>query len=336
MSILYVTSRWAGSGKTALCTALAHELALRGKRVVAMKPLSGADESTDEADNATYDSLLSQAAMTESFRLSGRGLTADVQERVTGLCSSVAEAHDLVLVEGTSELTESGSARLIEALDARVLAVEAYHPGLDASALSDLGRRYGDRLVGVVVNGLTRYQTTRANAELLAATDSEGPPLFGMVPEDRKLLGVSVARLVEHLDGRYVGSEELDGTLVEHFLVGGMGLDSGEVYFGTRDSKAVIVRGDRPDVQMSALTTPTLCLVLTDGIEPIEYVRNEAELEEVPIAVVASDTMTTMSALNDLSTRARFDHPAKLQRFAELVDEHLDTDALYRDLGLVA
>ena len=66
--------------------------------------------------------------------------------------------------------------------------------------------------------------------------------------------------------------------------MGGWGLDAGELYFGLRESKAVIVRGDRPDMQMAALTTPTTCMLLTQGIEPIEYVRNEAELEEVPIS----------------------------------------------------
>ena len=115
-----------------------------------------------------------------------------------------------------------------------------------------------------------------------------------------------------------------------------MGLDSGEVYFGTRDSKAVIVRGDRPDVQMSALTTSTLCLVLTGGIEPIEYVLYEAELEEVPVAVVPAETLDAMAALDGLSARARFDHPAKLERLSELVGGHVDVDALYGTLGVAA
>jgi hypothetical protein len=256
-------------------------------------------------------------------------------EQVTGTCRKAAEGLDLLLVEGTSELSESGSTRLIDALDAQVLAVEPFDPAMDGSDLADVGRRYGERLVGILINGLTRYQSTRASAELATAPES-APAVFGIVPEDRRLLGVSVGQLVEHLDGRYVVGDDRGETLVEHFLVGGMGLDSGEVYFGTRDSKAVIVRGDRPDVQMSALTTPTACLVLTDDIEPIEYVLYEAELEEVPIAVVGSDTMDTMAALNDVSSRARFDHPAKLQRLSELMGEHVDTDALYGAVGVAA
>ena len=310
MAILYVTSRQSGSGKTAMCAVLADGLARRGRRAAAIKPLSGQGDSSGDADNAAYASLLSQAAPATSFALPGGEPDADVIERAAAACRIAAEGRDLLLVEATAELSDGGAQRLIESLDARVLAVERYDPGLTGADLDGLRRQYGGRLAGVVVNGLTRYQATRANAELAGGSGS--PVLLGVVPEDRRLLGVTVERLVEHLDGRYVVDEGKKDALVEHLLVGGMGLDSGELYFGTRDSKAVIVRGDRPDVQMSALTTPTLCLLLTGGIDPIEYVLYEAELEEVPVAVVPAETLDAMAALNDLSARARFDHPAKL------------------------
>ena len=48
----------------------------------------------------------------------------------------------------------------------------------------------------------------------------------------------------------------------------------------------MIVRGDRPDVQMSALGTDMECFILTNGLEPIEYVKYEADEEEVSIVIV--------------------------------------------------
>ena len=335
MAILYVTSRQAGSGKTAICAVLARDLARRGKRAAAIKPLSGEDDSPGAADNADYASLLSQATLAESFALPAGEPDAGVLERAAEACRGAAEGQDLLLVEGSAELSDSAAARLIESLDARVLAVERYDPGLSGTDLDGLRSRHGERLAGVVVNGLTRYQASRADAEL-ASSGSASSTLFGIVPEDRRLLGVTVDRLVEHLDGRFVVAEGRRDALVEHVLVGGMGLDSGELYFGTRDSKVVIVRGDRPDVQMSALTTPTLCLVLTGGIDPIEYVLYEAELEEVPVAVVPAETLDAMSALDGLSARARFDHTAKLERLSELVTGRVDVDAVYGAVGLAA
>ena len=117
-------------------------------------------------------------------------------------------------------------------------------------------------------------------------------------------------------------------------MVGGLGLDSGESYFSLRENKAVIIRGDRPDVQMAALATTTSCMVATNDVEPIEYVVNEAELDEVPIILVRDDTLTTMDSLNSLQQGVRFNHPPKLERFASLMTEHVNLDAIYGALDI--
>ena len=117
-------------------------------------------------------------------------------------------------------------------------------------------------------------------------------------------------------------------------MVGGMGMDPGELYFGTKNNKAVIVRGDRPDVQLSALNTSTSCLVLTNGIEPIEYVKYEAELEKTPVMVVETNTLQTMDILNTLMDNTKFDHISKLLEFSQLLDSHLDLPNLYRNIGI--
>ena len=97
------------------------------------------------------------------------------------------------------------------------------------------------------------------------------------------------------------------------------------------------MRGDRPDVQMSALTTSTQCLVLTGGIDPIEYVLYEAELEEVPIAVVPSETLDAMAALDDLF-RPRTVRPPGEARTPHRAGARaeVDVDALYGQLGVAA
>jgi BioD-like phosphotransacetylase family protein len=150
------------------------------------------------------------------------------------------------------------------------------------------------------------------------------------------LLAVTVGDVVSHLDGRFVAGKDFTDGLVEHFMVGGLGRDPGDLYFRTRENKAVIIRGDRPDIQMSALTTPTKCILLTKGIKPIEYVKYEAEREEVPLVVVEPDTLTTMDLLNTLQDGAQFDHPAKVERLGQLLTEHLDLPAVYAGLGLAA
>ena len=204
------------------------------------------------------------------------------------------------------------------------------------SRLERFRRLFGERLHGFIINGARRYQGNDLTTKLLPSMSSQGLVSLGVVPEDRILLSVTVGQLAAHLGGDLAIGEQFTDRLVENCMVGGLGLDEGTLYFGLKDNKAVIVRGDRPDIQMAALQTPTACMVLTKGIRPIEYVQYEAELEEVPIVVVQSDTLTTMDLLNSVQDKARFDHAAKLERYKELITEHVDIEALYAGLGIAA
>ena len=335
MTVLYVVSDREGAGKTALCATLARVLERRGGKAAVFKPIAAAESDSDsDPDATTYRTLLGQSSDGWPIDLPDEGLTAELQDGIKATFDRVSGAADHVLVEGSCRLSEEGASRLADVLDAKALVVSRYRSDLAASDFEAWREALGDRLLGFVINGLTRYKATDARAGLLPSLESEGLVCFGMIPEDRRLLGVTVDQLAEHLNGRFVADEGDRGALVEHLMVGGMGMDPGELYFGLRESKAVIARGDRPDVQMPALETPTACMVLTKGIEPIEYVKYEAEQEEVPVMVVPTDTLATMDAVNTLIDGARFDHPLKLSRFEELVEQHVDLARLFEALGV--
>jgi BioD-like phosphotransacetylase family protein len=153
--------------------------------------------------------------------------------------------------------------------------------------------------------------------------------LIGMIPEDRALLSVTVDQIRTRLDGRYAVDEGDVNNPVEHFQVGCMSLDPGELRFGLYDNNAVVVRGDRPDIQMSALNASVSCLVLTGGVDPIEYISYEAREEETPVMVVESDTLTTMSLLNDVTSSARMDTTDKVARFSDLLEAHADLERVW-------
>lgn len=335
MTVLYVASDEEGAGKTALCATLAEKIRQRGVKAAVFKPLAGAGlDSGSDPDVQVYHKLLGQRAEGWPLKLSGRGLTRALLEGISTAFKVVSEGADAVLVEGSCDLSAKQSQRVADALDAKVVVVARYGHDLSASQLKGWREALGNRLVGFVINGLTRYMGNNARVELLPSMEAEGLVCLGLVPEDRRMLGVSVRQVAEHLEGRFFACEERSEALVEHVMVGGLGMDPGEVHFSVYGNKAVIVRGDRPDVQMAALKTPTSCMVLTRGIEPIEYVKYEAEQEEVSLMVVETDTLTTMEALSGLVDRARFDHPLKLDRYGELLEQHVDIGALLGGLGV--
>ena len=266
--------------------------------------------------------------------LAERGKKAEVIKPLPTPMDGVVGDADILIAEGDSSLSHEDAGKLIDELDAVVLAVIGYRRDLSTNDLAVWRERHGDRLVGFVINGLTRYLGTEIREGLLSEARSQGLPVLGVVPEDRRLLGVTVAQLSHHLSGSFLVDGEGVSGLVEHFMVGCMGMDPGETHFGLQENEAAIIRGDRPDIQMAALATSPTCLVLTKGIEPIEYVMNEAQLEGVPVMSVATDTLTTMDAVADVIGDAQFDHPLKLARYRDLIEENVDLTTLFGRLGL--
>ena len=320
MNALYVISDEAGAGKTALAVSLASLVRREGWSAVVVNPFVGKRD--------VYVELLDQSGDT-----SPPPSISDSAE-VAEWCRQAGSGSDDLIVDGSSEVDVATAGQLVEALDASVLGVTRHVHGKDADGLSPWASTFGERLIGVVVNGRTQYQGTEVETEFIPALDALGIRSLGVVPEDRRLLSSTINQIVEHLNGRYLQGEEHGNRIIEDFLVGGMGLDRGTLYFGIRENKAVIVRGDRPDVQMAALHTPTSCLILTNGTEPVEYIVHEAELEEAPIVVVDTSTLDTMAALNGLQDGAGFDHADKVERFGALLRENVDLGAVFETLGV--
>ena len=332
MSILYVVSDRPGAGKTTVCMALAKLLRAQSKSVAAIKPVAYGE---NDADAALYAQLL--GARASGLPVADAGALDEIGSVVDGL----HEDNDIVIVEASNSQTATQSQSVADAIDARVLVVAGYDASLSHGVALATGAPYGGRVIGYIVNGVTRYMGTDARASLApqiaAQASARGARVLGLIPEDRRLLGVSVRQIAEHLGGEFLDEDAEymeDDPLVEYLMVGGMSLDPGEYYYGIHDNRAAIVRGDRPDLQMSALGAPgsTACLVATGGIVPIEYVRYEAEQEETPIILVQTDTLDTMARLDTLLDGSRFNHPDKLSRSVELLEEHVDIDALLKAL----
>ena len=263
-----------------------------------------------------------------------QGATLD---RALETSRQVGSGADVTIVEGLSGLRDAvgaNSQALAERLDAQVIAVLGYASGAVADEAQRAKGLFGDRLAGVIINGVTRYKMREVESNLAPRLEADGIKVLASIPEDRRLLGMSVEQLAQHLDGRFLSWEEKKDNFVEHFLIGGLVLDWGVLYFDRFENKAVIVRGDKPDIQMAALGTPTSCIVLTAGQPPIQYVQYEAGQEEVPLIQVDTDTLETAEALESLQEKAIFDHPMKQGQFMELMSRHGSWDAVYQSLGI--
>ncbi len=341
MGVLYVTSLHNGEGKTAFCAGLAHLLRQQGYHPALFKPvrITGSAEHGEPDADVAFFARLQGASPPEGWPIAVEAqeaqerLRPQTRERVMAASNQLAGQATEIIAEGPSLATADGGAvavasELAEVLDARVVLLVRYTPKLKAQEILDAAMTLEHRLLGVVVNGVPRYQSHHAQTSLVAQLREQGVSVLAVLPEERCLLGVTVGQLAQHLEGEFLLWEEKRDQLVDHLLIGGLVLDWGVHYFDQSDTKAVIVRGDRPDIQMAVLSTPTQCLVLTGGHRPIQYVEYEAREEEVPVVLVQDDTLTTAKALETLFDGATVHHPAKVECFAHLLMGAMDVGAV--------
>ena len=326
MPVLYIASDRPRSGKTALAAALVSRMREAGRKVAYFKPLSSS-AGADPDVRFLSSSVLPQAGPAAApLPLSGQG--DEDMDRIASAVRELARSTDLTIVEGPSLSMTPGdgdpAVRLAQALDAGVLLVVRYEKELRGDRVVDLCEPFGQRLAGVLVNLVTRYKEREALQEIAPAVRARGIEFLGAIPEDRTMLSVTVGQIAAHLGGRWVLGREGGCDLVENLLIGGNIMDSGDTYFGRKESKAVIVRGDRPDIQMAALSRPATCLILTGGHEPIQYVYHEAGQREVPLLVVDQDTLSAAQALDTLLERSTCHHARKVERFRDLLDQRAD------------
>ena len=335
MSVLYIAGTERGAGVTALATATARHLAAQGRAVSLVKPLRVVDEGAapgPDPDVEFYPTAIpgidaphgGTLEATASQVTQDAGLVRRAAETVAGLDGD----GRTVIVEGPSLDGDAAdaSAALAGALDAWVIVAGRYQPSMTGLDVRRACERFGESLAGVMLNRVYRHRAHDASARLGPAIEAEGVRVLGAIPEDRRMLAPTVRDLAEHLDGEFLLFPERGDALVEYVMTGGWFLDQGVHVFSRRENKAVVVRGDRPDLQMAALETSTVCLVLTGGMNPIQYVTYHAEQEETPLIMVPHSTLETLQRLHTVEQRVSVRHAEKVARYAALMADHCRMD----------
>ncbi len=324
MSVVYVAGEAPGAGATAVAAGLAEAWRSAGKRVSLAKPLAepGDPDCAFFAELGGSDSAAPAMDGDDSLRA----------PQAARIVRELAESADVVIIEGPP-LESAAAPALADSCDAQVVGVARYGRPLGAGSVGAWRAAFGDRLAGLLVNKRTRYAEHDARERLLPEIAGAGVAAFGALPEDRLLLAPTVQQVVDCIGGVYFTAPDGSSALIENILIGGLIAEWGGNYFGRLPNQAVIVRGGRIDIQMSALNFPLNALALTGCDAPSQYVRQRADELDAPLIVVKQDTHETAAALERLNGKADARHPEKARRAAELLAAHADLTALSAAVG---
>jgi BioD-like phosphotransacetylase family protein len=354
MVTLYIASTESATGKTALCVGLGKRLQRDGYSVGYMKPVSfvarrlegqvvdedaqfvkkelGLQEPVSDLVPIPLDPLAVESIMKKQKRV-------DYPKRLREAYTRVSEGKDVMLLEGVHRLSAGSLVGLpanhvCQLLDAKSLTVLKYAGLLTLDPVLFYRQVLGDPMIGVVLNSVSHRQMESAQEIAAPYLQKEGIVVFGILPEEKFLMSVSVGQLAETLEGETVCCVDRAEELVENLMVGAMSADIALRYFRRTPNKAVITGGDRSDVQLAALQTSTKCLILTGNLYPQDMILGVAQESNVPIIVSKHDTLTTVQIVEEFFGRSRFQQEKKIRRFEELLEEHFDFTNLYVTLGL--
>ena len=333
MVTLYVISS-ERAGKTAICAGVGKHLLRNGKKVGFFKPII-ADTKSVPIEGTDSDAVFMKHifALDESVESlcpvisDGGDLTGKIKEAF----AKVSTGKDVVIVEGISE-QDQASYGIVEALGAKVIVVEGYSK--DLSKVKNCYKDFGDHLLGVILNKVPGSQLERVHNELSTQFGKAGVKLLGVLPEDRALFTLTVGELAEHIQGEILNPAEKSVELVENFMLGAMCVDHGPEYFGRKANKAVVVRSERPDMQLAALETSVRCLVLSGNTAPLPAALYGAEDKGIPIILAKGNTIDVVASIEDALGKTRFNQETKLPNLTEIMEQHFNFQALYQGLGL--
>jgi len=326
MSVLAIISDSNGSGKTATASALKLQLEKAGAGLNLIKLSSTSETSTVEDE--IYSSLQTKYKGPTSIEINSEEINKTDIENLKSIVKEAAAQNNALAIEITSSLSDDIMQTIINELDANVLIVSTHTSDMPNLSLRKLTTTYNDKIIGIIINKQLRYRKTELEETVLPQLKQHGVACLGMIPEDKSLMAISLLDVAKHLEAKLVTDTEPEDKLIDYFLVGGMGLDPGKSYFATRNRKAAVIRGDRPDLQMASLETEPECLILTNGIEPIEYVKYEAEEKDIPVYVVEKSTQEIMADLNDIQSTVNFNHTQKIGFFADSFSKYVNIEPI--------
>lgn len=353
-NVLLIGSIEPYSGKSAITVGLATTLQQQGFSIAYGKPLgscSQADCSTEEADPDLHFIRqilnLSAAELPPTvLQLSGKTFLHRLQNPqaqsvyLTPLQEYVAQSKaDLILLEGPGNLSEGHIFRLslpdlAKQLDAPVLLIARYHSILILDAILAAQQVLQGYLAGVLINDVASDYVSMVQKEVTPFLEANGIPVLGALPSHRILRSISVSELVQHLKAEVLCCSDRLDLLVEDFTVGAMNVNAALKYFRQSEHKAVITGGDRTDIQMAALETSTLCLILTGQLPLDLRIRGRAEELGVPILSVNLDTFATIKQIEQIFGQVRLHEAIKVRCIQDLISGNFDFARLYAHLDL--
>ncbi len=353
MLALYIGSTSGYSGKNMVAMSMGKKFQKQGYQVGYMKPVGVlpkekngimGDEDAffvqevlglSEDPSLVTPVLVDQDFKVKAFKGQCGNLLPVIDENYKKLCKD----KDIMIVSGSGSMYSGkycglDGVGIARALDLKTIVIDRFNKELNYDYLTVLKDALGENMIGAILNDIPQYFNEELDSMLIPFLESKKIKILGVIPKDPLMGAIKVSDLAARLGGRLISAPEKADKVVENFIIGTMQVENFMLHFKKSKKSAVIVGGDRSDVQLVALEGNTQCLVLTGNLYPNDIILTRSEVLGIPIILVRDDTYAVARQMDALLSRHKLRDAIKIQHGTQLVNSALDYQYIDKALGL--
>ncbi|MFV0347554.1 MAG: phosphotransacetylase family protein [Halodesulfovibrio sp.] len=350
---IYIGSTAGYSGKNMVVMGIGLRLQKEGLNVGYMKPVGAMPEERDgilgDEDAFFVQDILGQDApanlvtpvvVTQDFKVRAfSGQCDDLMPSIVNGYNTLQQGKDVMVVAGSGSMYSGrycnvDGIRVVRELNLQAVVIDRLQKELNYDYLVVLKDTLGDNMAGVVLNDIPQNFMNEVDGLIRPFLEKNGVKVLGVIPKDPLMGAIKVGDLAERLGGKVISAQNKSDKVVENFLIGTMQVENFMTHFRKNKNSAIIVGGDRSDVQLVALEGNCPCLVLTGNLYPNDIILTRSEVLNIPIVVVRDDTYTVAKKMEIILSRHKLRDVIKIRQGAQLVSSAIDFNYLKERMGL--
>lgn len=351
---LYIGSTTGFSGKNLITLALGKKFQEQGLSIGFMKPVGAIPKEIEGkmVDEDAYKTAQYLSLSSDPSKLTPVLVSQDFKMKAyTGECllykNDIQKAYDelskdkeMMLIGGSGSFLFSGKYCQLDGfsisrfLKSKVVLIDRYHRELNYDYLIAAQEVLGDDLLGVILNDVPDYFMQETQDFIVPMLENRQVKVLGIIPHDDVLKAITIGDLASQLGGKIISMHTKSDQIVQNFLIGTMQIENFMTHFHKNKNVAVIVGGDRSDLQLVALEGNCPCLILTGNIYPNDIILTRSEVLGIPIIVAREDTFTVAQKMENILNRTKLRETVKIEQGCRLVNEHIDYSHLFSKLGI--
>jgi len=355
MITLYIGSTSGYAGKTLITLTIGRYFQKLGFKVGFLKPIGTSPITENENKVIDQDALfiqkilglnndpelLTPVLVTRDLQLSvfKKGCP-DFMGKILNSYEKLKKNNDLMLVCGSGSFLHTGKycniagIDVANALEAKVILIDRFFKEFNYDYLVSAKELLGDKLIGCILNSVPERIMDTVDNLLVPLLNKKDINVLGVIPKDPFLYSITIKELAKRLRANIISGQSKLNELVIDFIIGTMQIENFMYHYQKKRNPAVIVGGDRSDLQLVALEGKCKCLILTGNIYPTDIILSRAKDLNIPILVVKDDTYTVAKKMDFILETIKLRDEQKLNYGFNFIKEHINWIVFKKLLGL--